>query len=100
MAPRKPLNYKDAKNEKWRFRGKGALALHETLREALRRLGDFKMNGSILVTIRDRELTLSLLCDTHEEEEALAPVLCEIRCLVEEHLASARTEELAVSFNH
>ena len=44
------------------------------------------MNGSILAKIQDGELELSLLCDTHEEQEALEPIVSEIRRVVEEAL--------------
>ena len=46
------------------------------------------MNGKILVKIQNGELELSLLCDTHEEQEALEPVLSEIRRVAEEALES------------
>lgn len=56
------------------------------------------MNGSILVTIRDGRVEIFLNC-THEEEEALEPIVLEIRGVVEEGLESVGAEELAVSLN-
>ena len=44
------------------------------------------MNGSILVTIQDGEPKLSIFCDTYEEQEALEPIVSEIRRVVEERL--------------
>ena len=52
------------------------------------------MNGSILVKIQDGRVEAFLNCDTHKDQEALAPFLCEIRCLVEEHLESVGAEGL------
>ena len=64
------------------------------LTEALRSLGDFGMNGSILAKIQDGELELSLLCDTLEEQEALEPIMVEIRRVMEEALESVGAEGL------
>ena len=57
------------------------------------------MNGSILTKIQNGELSLSLLCDTLEEQETLAPIMSEIRRLVEEHLESNGAEGLLVCRN-
>jgi len=54
------------------------------------------MNGTILVKFKNGELELSLLCDTHEEQEALEPVLSEIRRVVEEGLELVGVEQRLV----
>ena len=55
------------------------------------------MNGKILVKIQNGELELSLLCDTHEEQEALEHIMAEIRRVVEEGLESVGAEGLLTS---
>ena len=55
------------------------------------------MNGKILVKIQNGELELSLLCDTHEEQEALEHIMAEIRRVVEEGLELVKTDELIAS---
>ncbi len=57
------------------------------------------MNGSILVKIQDGRVEAFLNCDTHEVQKAFAPVLCEIRCLVEERLESVGVEGLLACVN-
>ena len=60
---------------------------------------DEKMNGSILVKIQDGRVEAFLNCDTHEVQKAFAPVLCEIRRVVEEGLELVKTDELIASVN-
>ncbi len=55
------------------------------------------MSGSILVKFQDGRVEAFLNCDNHKDQEALAPVLCEIRGLVEEALGSVKTDELIAS---
>ncbi len=52
------------------------------------------MDGSILVKFKNGELELSLLCDTHGEQEALEHLMAEIRRVVEEGLESVGAEGL------
>ena len=59
---------------------------------------DDKVKATILVTIDGEQVQCSLNC-THEAQEALAPVLCKIRRLVEEHLESIGAEGLLACVN-
>jgi len=54
------------------------------------------MNGSILVKIQGGRVEVFLNC-THEEEEALEPIMSEIRRVVEEGLELVEADELIAS---
>ena len=60
------------------------------------RHGDSRVNGSILVRIHDGRVEVFLNCDTYEEQEALEPVVVDIRRMVEEALASVEVAVPAV----
>ena len=51
------------------------------------------MNGSILMTIKNGQVEMFLNC-AHEEEETLAPIMSEIRRVVEGGLESVGADGL------
>lgn len=55
------------------------------------------MRTTILVTITDGQVRCHLNCDTEGAQEALEPILSEIRRVVEGALESVETGELVTS---
>jgi hypothetical protein len=55
------------------------------------------MKATILITITDGQVRCHLNCGTYEAQEALEPILLEIRRVVGQALESVEADELVVS---